>query len=131
MNSPETGAPCGAPAFTPETINCEPDWQTMFDTAATIARDEIAPNCGQMFVIEMLEFGKRLEEAAARRLAADVKQCHDDSGCTDCGELMRMPIAFNQLSRLTQKYVCTDCYAKHNEQLASPLGPWATQDDYI
>ena len=51
--------------------------------------------------------------------------------CTDCGEPLRQPIAFNKLSRLTQKYVCEDCYKEHNNQLREPQRLWAIQDDYI
>ena len=77
MNNPTTpnsGAPKGAPALTMETINCEPDWQVMFSHAIRIAKTEIDPSSGQQLIVEMLEFGKRLEEAAAHRLAADLKE---------------------------------------------------------
>ncbi len=43
-------------------INCEPNWQGMFDYAIAVATAELTKEQGRMLIIHMLEFGKRLEK---------------------------------------------------------------------
>ena len=45
--------------------NMEPNWPAMFRYAVHIAEMNILQDNGQQVVVEMLEFGKRLYEAAA------------------------------------------------------------------
>jgi len=47
-------------------IPCTPNWQGMFELAERITGEQIPDDQGQGFVLEMLQFGKRLE--AARRI---------------------------------------------------------------
>ena len=54
-----------------KTINVEPNWQRIFDYAVAIVRAEIPEDQGQQTVIEMLEFGKRLEAARSIQPKAD------------------------------------------------------------
>ena len=42
-------------------INCEPNWQGMFDFAVAIVKTNVPKDKGQETVVEMLEFGKRLQ----------------------------------------------------------------------
>ena len=44
-----------------KTISCEPDWQGMFSFAVNIVKTNIPQDQGRETVIEMLEFGKRLQ----------------------------------------------------------------------
>ena len=48
---------------------CPPCWQTMFAHAVRIAKTEVDPDSGQQLIVEMLEFGQRLE-AASREASA-------------------------------------------------------------
>ncbi len=45
----------------PKVMNVEPNWQGMFDFAINIARTEIDKGKGRGVVLEMLEYGKRLD----------------------------------------------------------------------
>jgi len=45
------------------TVNVEPDWTGMFRFAVQLVRDGLPEEKGRDTVIEMLEFGKRLNEA--------------------------------------------------------------------
>ena len=45
----------------PRTMNVEPHWPSMFALAIEVVSKQIDKDCGRDFVIEMLEFGKRLE----------------------------------------------------------------------
>ena len=54
-----------------KTINVEPNWQGIFNYAIAVARKEIPEDQGQQTVIEMLEFGKRLEAARSNQPKAD------------------------------------------------------------
>jgi len=45
----------------PRTMNLEPHWPSMFKLAIEIVNKQIDKDSGRDFVIEMLEFGKRLE----------------------------------------------------------------------
>ena len=42
-------------------MNLEPHWPSMFELAIDIVNKRIDKDSGRNFVIEMLEFGKRLE----------------------------------------------------------------------
>ena len=42
-------------------MNVEPHWPSMFALAIEVVSKQIDKDCGRDFVIEMLEFGKRLE----------------------------------------------------------------------
>ena len=42
-------------------INCEPHWPAMFELATQIVKSKIPEDEGQELVVEMLQFGKRLE----------------------------------------------------------------------
>tara|TARA_R100000664_G_C2754150_1_gene141691 strand:+ start:1659 stop:1844 length:186 start_codon:yes stop_codon:yes gene_type:complete len=42
-------------------INCEPNWQGMFDFAIAIVKTNVPKDQGKETVVEMLEFGKRLQ----------------------------------------------------------------------
>ena len=44
------------------TVNVEPDWTGMFRFAVQLVRDGLPEEKGRDTVIEMLEFGKRLNE---------------------------------------------------------------------
>lgn len=44
-----------------ETIEITPDWDSMFEHAERIVREEIDKDSGQEFVLEMLEYGQRLQ----------------------------------------------------------------------
>ena len=44
------------------TVNVEPDWTGMFRFAVQLVRDGLPKEKGRDTVIEMLEFGKRLNE---------------------------------------------------------------------
>ena len=52
---------------------CTPNWQGMFELAERITGEQIPDDQGQGFVLEMLQFGKRLE--AARHI--DVEKCRE------------------------------------------------------
>ena len=41
-------------------IDITPEWRGRFDIAIGITKDQIKPDSGQQFVLEMLEYGKRL-----------------------------------------------------------------------
>ena len=43
-----------------ETIETTPHWPAMFDYAVQLTRDRIGTDEGQEFLVEMLQFGKRL-----------------------------------------------------------------------
>ena len=45
-------------------IPVKPDWQSFFELAKQIAKEQIATDGGQAVVIEMLEYGQRLDHAA-------------------------------------------------------------------
>ena len=45
----------------PRTMNVVPHWPSMFALAIEVVSKQIDKDCGRDFVIEMLEFGKRLE----------------------------------------------------------------------
>ena len=45
----------------PRTMNVEPHWPSMFALAIEVVSKQIDKDCGRDFVIDMLEFGKRLE----------------------------------------------------------------------
>jgi hypothetical protein len=49
----------------PETIDITPDWQGVFRFAIQLCRDGMSEDDGSELVIEMLEFGARLEAARA------------------------------------------------------------------
>ena len=62
-------------------IDLTPDWHVFFDLAIGIARDEIDEDKGREVVVEMLEYGQRLngvtadaEDQRQRRLAARIDQ---------------------------------------------------------
>ena len=42
------------------TVNVEPDWSRMFDNAIVQVKAVVDKNDMQAFIVEMLEFGKRL-----------------------------------------------------------------------
>ncbi len=44
-----------------KTINLEPNWQAMFDVAMNIVKTEIRKEKGMGIVVEMLDYGKRLD----------------------------------------------------------------------
>jgi hypothetical protein len=50
---------------TPETIDLTPHWPGMFRLAVHMCRDGLEKGKGRDLVIEMLEFGARLEAASA------------------------------------------------------------------
>ena len=41
-------------------IDITPEWRGMFDVAISITKDQIKLDSGQQFVVEMLQYGKRL-----------------------------------------------------------------------
>jgi len=47
----------------PETIDITPDWQGMFRFAERLCRDAMDQGDGRDLVVEMLNFGARLEAA--------------------------------------------------------------------
>lgn len=49
-----------------KTINCEPNWQGMFDFAVNIVKTNVPKDQGQAVVVEMLEYGKRLQTCQAK-----------------------------------------------------------------
>jgi hypothetical protein len=49
----------------PETIDLTPHWPGMFRFAVQLCRDGLSEGDGRALVIEMLEFGARLEAARA------------------------------------------------------------------
>ena len=49
----------------PETIDLTPHWPGMFRFAVQLCRDGMSEDDGSELVIEMLEFGARLEAARA------------------------------------------------------------------
>ena len=50
----------------PETIDLTPHWPGMFRVAVALCRDGLSQGEGRDLVIEMLEFGARLEAARAK-----------------------------------------------------------------
>ena len=44
-----------------KTMSLEPDWQSFFELAKNIVRTNINEDEGQALVIEMLDYGKRLD----------------------------------------------------------------------
>ena len=46
----------------PDTIDLTPNWQGLFKYAVAIVRAEVPVGNGQALVVEMLEFGARLED---------------------------------------------------------------------
>ena len=50
----------------PETIDLTPHWPGMFRFAVQLCRDGLSTGDGRDLVIEMLEFGARLEAARAK-----------------------------------------------------------------
>lgn len=50
----------------PETIDLTPHWPGMFRYAVALCRDGLSQGEGRDLVIEMLEFGARLEAARAK-----------------------------------------------------------------
>ena len=50
-----------------ETIKLEPDWQGMFKFAVQLVIDNMPKSKGQTVVIEMLEYGQRLDADAKEK----------------------------------------------------------------
>ena len=48
---------------TMRTVNIEPNWQGMFRFAVQLVTDNMPKSAGQALVIEMLEYGQRLDSA--------------------------------------------------------------------
>jgi len=48
---------------TTRTMNVEPNWQGMFRFAVQLVTDNMPKSAGQALVIEMLEYGQRLDSA--------------------------------------------------------------------
>ena len=46
-----------------KTMNLEPVWKSMFGLAVQLVKDGLPKDKGRDFVVEMLEFGDRLNEA--------------------------------------------------------------------
>ena len=49
-------------------INCEPHWPALFELATQIVKSKIPEDEGQELVVEMLQFGKRLELLCGREI---------------------------------------------------------------
>ena len=54
-------------------IDITPDWQGVFRFAVQLCRDSMSEDDGSALVIEMLEFGARLEAARAVEATKEIK----------------------------------------------------------
>ena len=50
-----------------KTIDMTPNWEALFRYATQIVKSELPKDKGQEFVVEMLEYGARLENAMSEK----------------------------------------------------------------
>ncbi len=102
----------------PKVMNVEPNWQGMFDFAINIARTEIDEGKGRGVVLEMLEYGKRLDaEYQAEPKVTDGECCSCGISATD--GIFNNPenkILYPNISNTA--WMCRDCnddLQEHND----------------
>ena len=57
-----------------KTMNVEPAWNSMFGLAVQVVKDGLPKDKGRDFVVEMLEFGGRLNESHEECIRTKVKE---------------------------------------------------------
>jgi len=93
----------------PKVMNVEPNWQGMFDFAINIARTEIDKGKGRGVVLEMLEYGKRLDA----EYQTEPKET--DGECCSCGISATDGIFNNPENKIlypnisNTAWMCRDC----------------------